>query len=166
MKPLCITITCAVFALIAPTAAASQPLSIAMHRAEVYWHAVPCAGTVRVVYSALLPEGEVAMSEWDAPGGHDVTFTEGTATNCAIHLLRGYWTRHIEEIVSWTELCQTVTHEVGHLLGHGYATDPRSIMNRTLTQLNVPANCGRALRPGAPEDGYARPALPASEWDS
>jgi len=149
----------------AEAAARPLPITIAMQRAEQYWGAVPCAGRVQVVYSSPLPEGEIAMSEWDTPLGHDLTFTEGAAANCVIHLLRGYWNPHVEAAVSWTEFCQTITHEIGHLLGHGYASDSRSVMYRVLTERNVPASCGRSLRPGTDEDGYGRPALPAAEWD-
>jgi hypothetical protein len=126
------------------------PIPAALARAVAYWgRPLPCHVTVRAV--ASLPE-------------EDTAFT--LRASCTIELNAPYWGGTLgEAYTSWTEFCQTITHEVGHLLGHGHSIDPRSVMYPRLTERNVPAPCGRrALWLGGIEDDYAHPALPASDW--
>ncbi|HEY2282723.1 MAG TPA: matrixin family metalloprotease [Solirubrobacteraceae bacterium] len=132
--------------------AGPDPVLLAASVAERYWGAVPCGGQITVLaYSPLAPGLTPMTDGWvtfnSSLGPNDLEAPAGTYTQCAISLASWRWPTRTAVEEDWNMFCLTVTHEMGHLLGHPHSLVPGSVMAPVFTdESNVPPIC-RATRP-------------------
>lgn len=132
--------------------AAGDPVTIATAVAERYWGSVPCAGQITVLTDLPVPSGlESTTDGWvtfdSSLGVNDLQAPASTYTQCTISLAHWQWPTRRSMRNDWNMFCLTVTHEVGHLLGHKHALISGSVMAPVfINESNVPAIC-RATRP-------------------
>jgi hypothetical protein len=94
--------------------ATTNPVTVAVERAEAYWDVVPCDGQVQVAMGEPEPhhavEGTTVM--W-------ATFYQGDPdTDCTVHLNPRLWPTWQTDDASFGEFCQAMVYEFGHFLGH------------------------------------------------
>jgi Matrixin len=129
------------------------PVVLATSVAERYWNAVPCGGRITVLTDLPVPSSlEPTTDGWvtfdSSLGENDLEAPASTYTQCTISLARWQWPTPKAMISDWNMFCLTVTHEVGHLLGHKHSLAAGSVMAPVFTnEANVPQIC-RAM--GAP----------------
>jgi hypothetical protein len=142
----------ALFFPAAPGAAQPSPLDVAADVGARYWGAVPCGGQVKVLARRPLAAGlDPATDAWvtfDTPlGANNLAAPAGSYTNCTIAFARRRWPTTASMRADWGIFCATMTHELGHLLGHQHDETPGSVMAPVFTDYSsVPALC-RAARP-------------------
>ena len=136
--------------------AGPDPVVLAAAVAERYWGAVPCGGQITVLaYSPLAPGLSPTTDGWvtfdSSLGPNDLEAPAGTYTQCTISLASWRWPTRTAVEEDWNMFCLTVTHEMGHLLGHPHSLIPGSVMAPVFTdESNVPPIC-RATRPPRPQ---------------
>jgi hypothetical protein len=129
-----------------------DPVVLATTVAERYWGAVPCGGQITVLaYSPLASGLSPTTDGWvtfnSSLGPNDLEAPAGTYTQCTISLAAWRWPTRTAVEEDWNMFCLTVTHEMGHLLGHPHSLVPGSVMAPVFTdESNVPPIC-RATRP-------------------
>jgi hypothetical protein len=127
--------------------AAREPVALAATLAERYWGAVPCDGQLTVRAEQPLAAGlEASTDGWatfeSSLGPDDLQAPASTYRECAISLAAWQWSTRAEIVGDWNMLCLTVTHEMGHLLGHPHSLTPGSVMAPVFTdESSVPAIC-------------------------
>jgi hypothetical protein len=119
---------------------ATDPVTLALSRAEAFWHASPCGGRVGFASSPTVPaqlEVEPAnyassatspmWSSWQTADGPQ-SYT-APAYDCLTTVNAKVWPNWHAMAVDFQAFCDEVTHEVGHFLGHPDAeqSEPASI---------------------------------------
>jgi Matrixin len=147
-----------------PTSAASaagsasvrsrNPVTTAATVAERFWGAVPCSGHIKVVADSPLAAGlQSGTDGWvtfnSSLGADNLDAPASTYTNCTISLAAWQWSSWTDMESDWGMFCLTVTHEMGHLLGHKHTLRPGSVMNPVFTnESDVPKACNSTWLPG------------------
>jgi hypothetical protein len=133
--------------------AAREPVALATSLAERYWGAVPCAGQIAVRAEQPPAVGVDSTTDgWatfeSSLGANDLEAPASTYTQCTISLAAWQWPTRLEIAADWNMFCLTVTHEMGHLLGHPHSLTPGSVMAPVFTdESDVPAICRAARGP-------------------
>jgi hypothetical protein len=95
---------------------AGNPITAAVNRAEQYWNTKPCGGRPTITTGEVTPE---LLQMWTEEWGHPIT-TAGAWTNraaCTITLNIEWFPSWQADDESFTNLCATMVHEFGNLLG-------------------------------------------------
>ena len=114
---------------------------------------MPCNGKIKVLAQRPLAAGVDPLTDawvtFDTPlGANNLAAPASTYTNCTISFARWRWQTAASMREDWDILCTTMTHELGHLLGHVHDAAPGSVMAPLFTDYSsVPRIC-KANRPG------------------
>jgi hypothetical protein len=131
-----------------------NPVTTAAAIAELYWGAVPCAGQITITAdSPLAPGLDSSTDGWvtfnSSLGADNLDAPPATYTDCTISLAHWQWASWTDMESDWGMFCLTMTHEMGHLLGHKHSLTPGSVMAPVFTNdHNVPKLCNSTWLPG------------------
>jgi Matrixin len=130
-----------------------SPVALASSIAARFWGTVPCDGRIKVLTQQLVPS-TVAQRDADAwvtfnssSGANNLAAPTASYSSCTVHLGRYRWPTTSSMIEDWDMLCMTMTHEIGHLLGHPHNTAPGNVMNPVFTNYRSEPQLCRTDRP-------------------
>jgi hypothetical protein len=138
-----------------------NPVTTAAAIAERFWGAIPCDGQIKVVAdSPLAPGLQAGTDAWvtfnSSLGADNLDAPASTYSACTITLAHWQWANWTAMEGDWGMFCLTVTHEMGHLLGHKHTLRTGSVMNPVFTDdSDVPAICNANWLPGWRTGGTA-----------
>jgi Matrixin len=130
----------------------SGPLKAAVAVAQRYWGAVPCAGAVKVIArqdltTGLAPTADAWVTFDSSLGANNLAAPPSSYTNCTIAFGRTPWPTAASMRADWNMFCTTMTHELGHLLGHDHDMTPGSVMAPVFNDRSSVTQSCRASRP-------------------
>jgi hypothetical protein len=139
-------------AISAPRAKPIDPVRAAAAVGVSVWGATPCKGRITYRTQRVAPAGLSADADawvtFNTPlGANNLAAEASTYTACTVSFGRSRWPDTASMRSDWDMFCLTMTHELGHLLGHAHDLTPASIMAPVFTDYSSePAAC-RAARP-------------------
>ena len=134
-------------------AAAATPLTAAFAVGQRYWGAVPCNGEVKLLARQSPPSGDTRANDaWvtfdSSLGANNLAAPASSYTNCTIAFAAdGPWPTAKSMRSDWNMFCTTMTHELGHLLGHAHDATPGSVMLPVFNDRSSVTSSCRASRP-------------------
>jgi hypothetical protein len=138
-----------------------NPVTAATAIAERFWGAVPCGGQIKIVAdSPLAPGLQAGTDAWvtfdSSLGADNLDAPASTYSACTITLAHWQWANWTAMEGDWGMFCLTVTHEMGHLLGHKHSLRPGSVMAPVFNNdADVPRACNANWLPGWRTGGTA-----------
>jgi hypothetical protein len=136
----------------APRTKPIDPVRAAAAVGVSVWGATPCNGRISYRTQRTLAAGLSADSDawvtFNSPlGANNLAAAASTYTDCTVSFGRSRWPDTASMRQDWDMFCMTMTHELGHLLGHAHDLTQGSIMAPVFTDYSSdPAAC-RASRP-------------------
>lgn len=130
----------------------TDPVTLALERAEAYWKSSPCGGAVAVAgepataFPLALENGIVARASFNTPGGADMlSEPPATYTDCVVHYDLKVWPSWRPIDASFPAFCQVMTHELGHFEGIGDPGTPGTVTQTEALRAPIVAPCRHAV---------------------
>ena len=131
---------------------AGKTVALALRVAKRYWGDSACQGKVAVaprqaLIAGLGPDSDAWATFGSALGANNLAAPAAGYTACTIALTRARWPTRASMTEDWDMLCMTITHEYGHLLGHGHETEAGSVMLPVFSDYSSEPSLCSTVRP-------------------